>query len=299
MLLPQLVDQSHARSSCMRRARPFRPQTRKNCAQGLNMRRPRTSQEQMTRLAPICLALCACATVPAGQGGVVWNSAGVQPEPLSEGLHFVGPVARVQLYDLRAQERSETLQGLSADGAAVEASASVVTFHVDAGDLPALERQLGPAYYQQAVAPLVRAGARRILSRFRVSELDSAGVRRAQAELEALLIPALQKLHVVLDGVAFKRVLPLSQPAYQAVLDTGAAEQDALTAATRVQLARQRAEALREEAHGLASGNDIVAPTLSKASLDDSRQRAWESLLQAPGTRVLVTDQKLLMEVPP
>ncbi|HUJ27478.1 MAG TPA: hypothetical protein VLW85_15745, partial [Myxococcales bacterium] len=76
------------------------------------------------------LSLWACATVPAGAGGVVWSPSGDVPrEALGEGQHFIGPFAAVQVYDLRAQERNEDLVGLTADGSPVEAGASVVTYH--------------------------------------------------------------------------------------------------------------------------------------------------------------------------
>lgn len=71
------------------------------------------------------IALAACATVPAGQAGVVLRTNGVDRMPLEEGLHLIGPLADVETYDQRAQEKNEDLDALSADGAMLEAQASL------------------------------------------------------------------------------------------------------------------------------------------------------------------------------
>jgi regulator of protease activity HflC (stomatin/prohibitin superfamily) len=252
--------------------------------------------------ASLLCALCGCATIPPGAGGVLWTpSSGVQREPLGEGQHFIGPAARVTVYDLRAQERNEDLVGLTADGALVEAGASLVTYHLDAAALPAIESSLGPDYYRRAVSPLVRSTARRVLARVHVSQLDTAGIRLVQTEITDLLRERLLPLHVVLDGVALRRVTPLSPAAYQAVLSAGALEQAALSAPALLQLARHRADELRESARGISASHAIVAPTLSRHSLDEAFLRAWEQLLSSPATHtaVLPPASPLLLEVPP
>jgi len=265
---------------------------------------------QGRRLAAACIALflfaapvCACATIPPGAGGVLWSARdGVQRKPLEEGQHFIGPLASVTVYDLRAQERKEDLVGLTADGALVEAGASLVTFHLRAEELPVLDRELGPAYYQQAVSPLVRSSARRILARMRVAELDTGGIRRAQDEIASLLAERLRPLHVVLDGVAIRRVVPLSREAYQAVLGAAALEQQALSVPALLDLSRHRADEARERAAGISAENAILSPTLSRRSLDEAAWRAWELLMGAKTTNVILratSESPLLLEVLP
>lgn len=244
------------------------------------------------------LLLCACAAIPPGAAGVVWTSG----ETLGEGEHFVGPFAMVDVYDLRAQERNEDLVGLTADGAAVEAGASVVTFHLMPGELADLDHRLGPAYYDTVVSPVVRAMARRVLARYTAAELDSHGIRRAQDALMALLVPALRPMHIWIDGVVFRRVIFTDPRARQAVLDTSAAEQAAITARADIDAAAQRAARLREQARGVAGAHLLVAPSLTPESLEDARRRAWERLVSSPSTSVLVRpggESPLLLEMPP
>lgn len=254
-------------------------------------------------LAAALAALCGCASVPAGAGGVLWSSSdGISAEPLAEGQHFIGLFSSVHLYDLRAQEHDEDLVGLSEDGAPLEAGASVVTLHLAPLELPALDREVGPDYYSTVISPLVRAMARRVLAHYRVVDLDTAGIRRAQDQLRGLLAPALRPLHIILDGVVFRRVLPTSKLAYGAVLATSQAEQDSIEARANVEAARQRAEQRREEARGIAQGFEVVSPTLTRESLEDARLRAWQRLVTSPSTSVLVRpsgETPLLLEMPP
>ena len=246
----------------------------------------------------------ACATIPAGAGGVLWTASGdAPPEMLDEGQHFIGPFSTVQVYDLRAQERNEDLIGLTSDGAPVEAGASVVTFHLVPEELTQLDRQVGPDYYDTVVAPLVKAEARRVLAHFGSSELlDSVKVRAAQQMLFDLVEPALRPMHIELDGVVFRRVIPSSPGAYRAILDTAATEQAAQTARADIEAAYHRADQRRTTALGIANGFDLVAPTLTPQSLEEARIRAWQRLVTSPSTSVLTRpngESPLLLEVPP
>ena len=257
----------------------------------------------MERAVIAAVLLGACATIPPGAAGVVWRpGGGVEPQTLGEGQHVVGPLSSVDVYDLRAQERDEDLVGLTADGAPVEAGASVVTFHLVAEELAQLDRQLGPRYYETVVSPVVRAMARRVLARYRAAELDSAGIRRAQDGLMALLVPALRPMHIAVDGVVFRRVLFTSPGAYAAVLDTARSEQAAIAARTDIEGAAERARRWREQALGIAAAHALVAPSLSPESLEEARRRAWDRLVTSPSTSVLVRpegESPLLLEVPP
>ena len=248
-------------------------------------------------------ALLGCATVPPGAGGVLWSpGSGVQPEPLGEGQHFIGFGAAVDVYDLRAQERNEDLVGVTADGAPVEAGASVVTFHLVAQELPALDREIGPAYYPTVIAPLVRATARRILSRLTSAELTTTNIRAAQEWMRELLVPALRPMHIVLDDVVFRRVTLTSKAAYAAVLETGELEQAAIEARADIAAAYTRAEERRARAQGIAAQMSTVAPSLTRQSLEEARIRARERLLTSPSTSVLVRpggESPLLLEIPP
>lgn len=242
-----------------------------------------------------------CVTVPAGMAGVVLPPrGGVRTEPLGEGVHVL-PLCSVNLYDLRAQERDQDLRALTADGSPLLARASLVTYHVPAAELAALDREIGPDYYRVLVSPTVLSMARRVLGRLPANAFGSDGIRRAQQEIASLAAAALRPRHVVLDGVQLRGVFVLSAIAYRTMLETTELEQQALATPQRLQLARQRAEALRERGRGQALSFALLAPTLAPEALAEAEGRAWDLLLRAPSTAVAVraTDQPTVVEVTP
>ncbi len=234
-------------------------------------------------------ALSACATVPAGHAGVVLRSDGVDPVSLAEGAHTVSPWARVDLYDLRVDEHSEDLVAVSADGAQVEARASILTFHAAPGEIVALAREVGPRFYQTLVLPVVSSTVRKVLAGLRADQLDTPGIVRAQEEVTRLAAERLRRYHVVVDSVNLRTLNLLSTSlAYAAVVETGIEEQKVSLARQEVTLAKQRADGLREEARGIAAAHSVVAPTLRPEILQDSANRAWSALLASPSTTVEV-----------
>jgi regulator of protease activity HflC (stomatin/prohibitin superfamily) len=247
-------------------------------------------------------ALSACATIPSGHGGVLLGASGVARDPLAEGAYFVGPLAAVELYDLRAQEQNEDLDALSADGAKLEARASVLTFHPALGELVALAREVGPDYYRIVVRPVVRSTLRRVLAALRADELDTPGITRVEREVTALTAGRLRSHHIVFDAISLRTLgIAPSSAGYRATLETGVKEQEALAARQLPELARQQREERRAEARGIARSHALIAPTITPELLLDSENRAWARLLAAPSTHIEVhaTAQPCILEVQP
>lgn len=73
------------------------------------------------------------------------------------------PWSRVDLYDVPVDEHTEDLGAVSADGAALEGKASVLTFHAAPGEVVALAREVGPDFYAAVVRPIVSSTVRRVL----------------------------------------------------------------------------------------------------------------------------------------
>ncbi len=248
------------------------------------------------------VALSACATVPPGHAGVLLRTSGVDAKTLPEGVSFIGPLDRVKTYDLRAQERTEDLKALSADGAVLEARASVMTFHPAPSEVVALAREVGPDYYKTIVKPMVRSVLRKVIAGFRADQLDTPGIGRAQREVTEETARRLRPYHIVFDGISLRTLgITRSSEAYRAIVDTSVAEQKALTARELPVLARQHAEETRAEAQGIAEAHALIAPTLTPEILSDAAYRAWSKLLTAPSTQVEVRPnaQPYILEVEP
>ncbi len=255
---------------------------------------------RFTLLAIAFTTQLACATVPSGQSGVLLKVSGVDRKLLREGVNFIGPLDTVEIYDLRAQERSEDLDALSADGMVLDARASVMTFHPAEGEVVALARELGPDYYRVLVRPVVRSTLRRVLAGYCADTLDTPGITRAEKEVTAETARSLRPYHVVFDSISLRTLgITRSSQSYQAIVDTGVQEQGAIAARLLPELARQHSDELRAEARGIAESHALVAPTISPEILTDAANRAWTRLMTAASTQVEVRPetQPYILEV--
>jgi regulator of protease activity HflC (stomatin/prohibitin superfamily) len=248
------------------------------------------------------ITLPACATIPAGRAGVVLRPNGVDSKPLEEGVHLIGPLADVETYDQRAQEKNEDLDALSADGAMLEAQASVLTFHPAPTELVALAREVGPEYYQVLIMPEVRSALRRVLAAYRADQLDTPAIGRVEREVTETTARRLRPHHIVFDAISLRalRIAP-SSGSYRAILETGVKEQEALASLQLPDIARQEAEERRAEARGVAEAHALIEPTISAEILTDAANRAWTRLLTAASTNVEVrpSAQPYVTEVEP
>ena len=194
------------------------------------------------------------------------------------------------------------MAALSADGMALDAHASVMTFHPAQGEVVALAREIGPDYYRVLVRPIVRSTLRNVLAAYPADALNTPGITRAEREITAETARRLRPHHVVFDSISL-RTLGIVRPSasYQAVIDTGVKEQEAIAARLLPEQTRQQANELRAEAQGIAEFHALIAPTISPELLTDAANRAWTSLLTAPSTSVEVRPkpQPYVLEIEP
>jgi prohibitin 1 len=245
----------------------------------------------LVRLSLAALACaCGCATVPSGYAGVLVTTRGVQPAPLGEGMHVLPPLAQVDLYDLRGQERDEDLTAIASDGASVEARTSLVTYHVAPESIPALDREVGPNYYGVVIRPIVRATVRLLIAGYTSGQLyDTELVRELQRRVTERAAERVRPFHVILDGIELRTIAVTNAPGLDhEILDEGALEQRVLATPQRLQIARSRGDARREDADAIARALERIAPTLTPSVLADEARRASDRLLTAPSTSVIV-----------
>ncbi len=244
-----------------------------------------------------------CAVVPPGYAGVLLHpSGGVQLQPLEEGIHAIAPLSRVDLFDLRGQEKNEDLLALSADGAPVEARASLVTYHLVKQELAAVDREVGPDYYPVIVQPIIRSTVRLVLAAYPADQIYSSSIVAAQQEITRIAAERLRPFHIILDALDLKTLAVVVSPkAYAQVLDRGILEQQVLAVPQKLEVARQQVAALKESARAVAAAHALYGPTLRPDVLYDSARRAESRLLTSPSTKVVIADpgQPYKLEVVP
>lgn len=236
--------------------------------------------------------LSACATVPPGYAAVVTTPSGVRPDPLTEGVSFIGPWSQADLLDLRAQERNENLAGVAADGATVEANASVVTWHIIPEEVVAFDREVGPHPYSRLIRPVVQAAVRKVVARYPAFEImDTRNLPAIQRQITALAAADARKMHIRVDDVYMRSLTVAAAPLTAAILETSQLEQQVLEMRDELEIARRQADVRREEGRSLAIANADIGGTLTPQVIDDSARRAWSDLLNAPNTSVSVSPE--------
>jgi len=234
----------------------------------------------------------ACATVPPGYGGVVTSPSGVRPEPLTEGVSFIGPWSQVDLFDLRDQERNEDLRGVARDGASVQANAAVVTWHFLPNELVAFDREIGPHPYSRIIRPVVQAAVRKVVARYSAYELmDTRNLPSIQKQITELAAPLVRRMHIQLDEVYMRSLTVVSAAFTASILDTSRLQQHVLELQHDIEIARKEADVRREEARAEAAANRELEGTLTPQVISDSAQRAWTRLLISPNTTVLAPQE--------
>jgi regulator of protease activity HflC (stomatin/prohibitin superfamily) len=251
-------------------------------------------------LATMLMNGCGVASIPSGYKAVVVTPMGHR-KVILEGDFSVNLWSQVDRYDLRAQERNEDLVAITAEGAPVKAGSSLVTYSIVADELDSFDEGLGSDYYRILVEPTLQSTTRRVLAGYRWDQLDSDRILKAQNEITSVAAERLRPYHVRLHSLML-RLLFLDLPkAYRTIEETSIWEQKVQQAREQVAISRQKIEALKQLAGGIAAQHTRIAPTLTPDVLQDEANRAWLSLITAPTSTVgiLAKNEKYQLEVSP
>ncbi len=245
--------------------------------------------------------LLACTTVPPGHAAVALAPSGVRPDVLPEGVDSIPWFGQVYLYDTREQTLTLRFNAISRDGSPVMTSASVVTYRLVPEELVALAREVGPNYADVLVRPEVEAALRLVVGGLGSDELDTEHILAAQTAVTERAAARVRPYHVLLESVDFRALQVVSPLALEQVGAALVLQQRLLEAPRQLEIVHKQAEARREEAAGIAQNHRTLEGSLSAATLEDLRRRAWDALLRAPSSTVDVkaAGTPAIVEVPP
>jgi hypothetical protein len=240
------------------------------------------------------------ASIPSGWAGVLVTSRGVQPGVLGEGIDGIGVLSHVDAFNLQNQQETEDLAAIAADGAPLAVRASTIGYHLARGELPALDREVGPDYYVKVLDPIVRSTVRRVLAQYASFEIDSDVIKRAQDEITAIAARRARPFHILVDMVDIRSLaVVLSRKSYAVVVDASVIQQEVETEPQKMAIERQRADQRRIEARGIAAANGEVADTLTPEVLADRAVRAWGALLAASRVVIVPDSSSPIVEEAP
>jgi regulator of protease activity HflC (stomatin/prohibitin superfamily) len=145
------------------------------------------------------------AHVGAGEMAVVHTPEGPAARPLPPGDYHIGYTDTATDYTVRSQEHGEQLDVLSSDGLRIALDASI-RYHAVPGEVVALDRELGPAYYDVLLGPTLRSQARRVVGRFRPEEIYSSQRELIEKQIREGIEAAIKGRHIELEAVLIRNV---------------------------------------------------------------------------------------------
>ncbi len=231
-----------------------------------------------------------CGTkIPSGYNGVLYKlfDDGVQMGNIyTQGFNWHFPWNTYYLYSIQLQERKESLDVLSSDGATIRLDVSLL-YRLDPTKIDSLHVGIGRDYYNQAVAPNLRGVARSIVGQFKPEEIYSS--KRDQIALEVVerLREALIDKFILVENVIFRDVT-LPKRITDAINAKLEASQEAEKMEFVLQKEKLEADRKRIEAKGIADFQKIVSSGLTPQFLRWKGIEATESLAKSTNAKTVV-----------
>ncbi|UCD64126.1 MAG: prohibitin family protein [Candidatus Zixiibacteriota bacterium] len=238
----------------------------------------------------LSLNFVGCGTqVPSGHRGVFYYKFGDGTEMgkiYREGFAWHLPWNSMFVYKTQLQERKEDLTVLSSDGATINMEVSIL-YRPMTGKLDSLQIEVGPRYYDVAVAPSIRGIARGIAGRYKPEEIYSTKREQLNTEILTELQEAMQAKYIIIEKVLVRDV-KIPAKISEAINFKLTADQEAQKMQFTIEKERLEAERKRIEAQGIADFQKIVSAGITPSLLKWKGIEATLKIAESPNTKVVI-----------
>jgi len=231
-----------------------------------------------------------CGTqVPSGHRGVFYSKFGDGTEfgnIYPEGFAWHLPWNSMFVYRTQVQEKKESLNVLSSDGASIRIEVSLL-YRPEAAKLDSLQVEIGPNYYEDVVAPNLRGIARGVAGRYKPEEIYSTKRdEMAKAVLDELKT-ALASKWVIIENVLIRDVV-IPAKISEAINFKLTADQEAQKMQFTIEKEKLEAERKRIEAGGIADFQKIVSAGITNSYLKWKAIEATQKIAESPNSKVIM-----------
>lgn len=212
----------------------------------------------------LVLAITSMCTVPAGHRGVVKLFGSVQDEPLSEGLHFLNPLARVVDFNVRFQ----ALSAAKAEGGTIDMQRVyedlTLNYSYDPKYAPYVYNNFGDdnSIEQNFIGPAMYESFKAVTSKYTAEDLVTKR-SAVSASIIALLTEKLAKYHIVVSDINVTN-FHFDDAFTTAVEQKVVAAQNRLTAEQNLETSRISAQQAVVAAEGQAKAIAIQAAAIQQ-----------------------------------
>lgn len=227
-------------------------------------------------------------SIESGEGGVEFRFfTGVNTEvTYGEGFHFINPLNRMFIYDVRQQEVSEKMSVLSSNGLEISLDVSMwyQPVHEKLGEL---HQEKGQNYLNSIVRPSMRSATRSVIGRYTPEQIYSTKRDAIQEEIYIETRDILVNQYLQLNEVLVRDVTlpPTIKTAIEKKLKQ---EQESLEYEFKIIKETKEAERRKIDAEGKAEANRILNASLTSNILKERGIEATIKLAQSPNAKVVI-----------
>ena len=243
-------------------------------------------------LAVIVMAatMMGCGTqIESGHRGVFYHKFGDGTEMgkiYPEGFTWHLPWNSMFKYPTRLLEQKEDLVVLSSDGATLGLEVSIL-YRPQIDKLDSLQIEVGPNYYNVAVAPTIRGIARGIAGRYKPEEIYSTKREQLNDEILTQLQDAMAEKYIIIEKVLVRDVR-IPAKISEAINFKLTADQEAQKMQFTIEKEKLEAERKRIEAQGIADFQKIVSAGITTSLLKWKGIEATLKIAESPNTKVVI-----------
>lgn len=227
--------------------------------------------------------------IEAGERGVIFRpyTSGLDKENIyGEGFHVIAPWNDMYIYNVKEQQREETMDVLDKNGLSINTDVTV-RFNPHYDKIGYLHQQFGVNYINVLVVPEVRSSVRQVAGRYTAEEIYST--KRAEVE-QAIISETRETLGENFIDMKALLIRSINLPAQikGAIENKLQQEQEALAYEFRLKREESEAERRRIEAEGIANYNRIINASLTDKILQQRGIEATSALAESPNSKVVV-----------
>jgi len=227
--------------------------------------------------------------IQAGERGVIFRpyTSGLDKENIyGEGFHVISPWNTMYNYNVREQQREETMDVLDKNGLSLNIDVTV-RFNPIFDKIGYLHEQFGVNYINVLVIPEVRSTVRQVAGRYTAEEIYSTKRAEVEQAIENESRAVLGKNYIDMKTMLI-RSINLPEQIKTAIESKLKQEQEALAYEFRLKRERSEAERRRIEAEGIANYNRIINASLTDRILKQRGIEATKELAASSNAKVVV-----------
>lgn len=227
-------------------------------------------------------------SIESGEGGVEFRFfTGVNTEvTYGEGFHFINPLNKMFIYDVRQVEVSEKMSVLSSNGLEISLDISMwyQPVHEKLGEL---HQEKGQNYLNSIVRPSIRSATRSVIGRYTPEQIYSSKRDAIQEEIFIETRDILVDQYLQLNEVLVRDVTlpPTIKTAIEKKLKQ---EQESLEYEFKLIKESKEAQRRKIDAEGKAEANRILNASLTSNILKEKGIEATVRLAESPNAKVVI-----------